>query len=107
MAVERRTFLKGSAAVAGGALLGGPFQGLVAAPAAGLGAAGLPGAAGPPDQRDGKVRLHLPEGFRYRSFHDTEARSSSTTARCCPAATTGWPPSRARTDASRSCATTR
>ena len=39
MAVERRTFLKGSAAVTGGALLAGPFQGLVAGPAAGLGAA--------------------------------------------------------------------
>ena len=24
------------------------------------------------DLRDGKVRLHLPEGFRYRSFHDTD-----------------------------------
>ncbi|HEU4424895.1 MAG TPA: alkaline phosphatase PhoX, partial [Pilimelia sp.] len=24
------------------------------------------------DLRDGAVRLHLPEGFRYRSFHDTE-----------------------------------
>ncbi len=26
-----------------------------------------------PDERDGVVRLHLPEGFRYRSFHDTES----------------------------------
>jgi secreted PhoX family phosphatase len=25
-----------------------------------------------PDLRDGKVRLHLPAGFRYRSFHDTD-----------------------------------
>ena len=25
-----------------------------------------------PDLRDGQVRLHLPEGFSYRSFHDTE-----------------------------------
>ena len=26
-----------------------------------------------PDLRDGAVRLHLPEGFSYRSFHDTES----------------------------------
>ncbi|MDQ3030355.1 MAG: PhoX family protein, partial [Actinomycetota bacterium] len=25
-----------------------------------------------PDERDGVVRLHLPRGFHYRSFHDTE-----------------------------------
>jgi secreted PhoX family phosphatase len=25
-----------------------------------------------PDERDGKVRLHLPKHFKYRSFHDTE-----------------------------------
>ena len=25
-----------------------------------------------PDKRDGAVRLHLPRGFNYRSFHDTE-----------------------------------
>jgi uncharacterized protein len=25
-----------------------------------------------PDLRDGQIRLHLPEGFQYRSFHDTE-----------------------------------
>ena len=30
-------------------------------------------ALGPvPDLRDGVVRLHLPAGFQYRSFHDTE-----------------------------------
>ena len=26
-----------------------------------------------PDLRDGEVRLQLPEGFQYRSFHDTES----------------------------------
>ncbi len=26
-----------------------------------------------PDERDEVVRLHLPEGFSYRSFHDTES----------------------------------
>lgn len=72
MAVERRTFLKGSAAVTGGALLAGPFQGLVAGPAGALGAAPFRALRPTPDLRDGKVRLHLPEGFSYRSFHDTE-----------------------------------
>ena len=69
MSVERRTLLKSAAA----ASLAGPFAGLVAKPAF---AAQPPDAValGPvPDLRDGKVRLHLPEGFRYRSFHDTES----------------------------------
>ena len=73
MSIERRTVLKGSAAVAGGAVLAGPFQGLVAAPASALGAPAFRGLRAVPDERDGKVRLHLPEGFRYRSFHDTES----------------------------------
>ncbi|HYH35577.1 MAG TPA: alkaline phosphatase PhoX [Nocardioides sp.] len=60
--------LRSTAAVAAG----GPFAGLVAAPAS---------ARRPPraarlvpveDKRDGAVRLHLPRGFNYRSFHDTE-----------------------------------
>ena len=67
--VERRTILKGAAA----ASMAGPFAGLVAAPQAHA-------ATKPPrtvtlgpvaDERDGVVRLHVPEGFRYRSFHDT------------------------------------
>ena len=73
MSIERRTVLKGGAALAGGALIGGPFQGLVAAPAGALGAPAFRGLRALPDERDGVVRLHLPEGFRYRSFHDTEA----------------------------------
>ncbi|HEU5485926.1 MAG TPA: alkaline phosphatase PhoX, partial [Microlunatus sp.] len=52
--------------------VGGPFAGLVAMPAE----AHKPPNAGAlvpvADERDGAVRLHLPEGFRYRSFHDTE-----------------------------------
>src|SRR5687767_5266390 len=72
MAVERRTFLKGSAAVTGAAVLGGPFQGLVAGPASALGNAPFRALRPIPDERDGQVRLHLPEGFSYRSFHDTE-----------------------------------
>ena len=86
MALERRTFLKGSVAVAGGAAISGPFAGFVAGPAAAAGdpaaASGTPGAQlggaafqalrPTADERDGQVRLHLPNGFRYRSFHDTE-----------------------------------
>ena len=74
--IDRRKLLRGTAAAAGGALLGGPFLGFVARDAA--------GAAGPTapnvelvdniaDLRDGEVRLYVPEGFRYRSFHDTES----------------------------------
>jgi secreted PhoX family phosphatase len=68
MSLERRTLLKTTAAGA----VGGPFAGLVAMPAE----AHRPPNAGAlvpvADERDGAVRLHLPEGFRYRSFHDTE-----------------------------------
>ena len=68
MSVERRTLLKTTAVGA----VGGPFAGLVAMPAE----AHKPPNAGAlvpvADERDGAVRLHLPEGFRYRSFHDTE-----------------------------------
>jgi hypothetical protein len=70
--IDRRTFLRqGAGAVLGAAALAGPFQGFVAAAAAPQGARrwdGL-GPLGPvPDERDGVVRLHLPWGFRYRSF---------------------------------------
>ncbi|PKH37537.1 hypothetical protein SAMN05192575_101528 [Nocardioides alpinus] len=65
--VERRAVLRTAAA----ASLAGPFAGLVADPAA----AGTKPRTVPlfptPDERDGVVRLHVPEGFRYRSFHDT------------------------------------
>ena len=68
MSLDRRTLLRTSAA---GAAVG-PFAGLVTMPA---------DAGRPPrqqelvpvrDLRDGTVRLHLPRGFEYRSFHDTE-----------------------------------
>jgi secreted PhoX family phosphatase len=73
--VTRRGLLRAGAGIAAGtALAGGPLQGFVAL------AEGAPRqrpdhrALGPvPDRRDGKVRLHLPAGFEYRSFHDTEA----------------------------------
>jgi secreted PhoX family phosphatase len=68
--IGRREFLRAAAATTGGVVIGGTFQGLLASAA---------GAAEPSrqlspvtDQRDGVVRLWLPDGFEYRSFHDTE-----------------------------------
>lgn len=70
--LSRRGFLAGSAATAAGLSLAGPFQGFVAH-------AALPPNArrsngyGPlsptRDERDKMVKLDLPPGFRYRSFH--------------------------------------
>ena len=70
--LDRRTFLRGSAATAGAVMLGGPFQGFVARAAnAATRTPSFP--LGPvEDMRDGIVRLWLPKGFHYRSFHDTE-----------------------------------
>lgn len=70
--LSRRSFLQGSAAVAGGAILGaGPFQGFVASAARVQRRRGAD--YGPlsavPDARDGVTRLALPDGFSYRSFH--------------------------------------
>ena len=74
--VSRRALLRGGVgAAAGVAVLGGPFRGFVAL------ANGAPRQTpnwrdlrAIPDLRDGdgQVRLWLPEGFEYRSFHDTE-----------------------------------
>ena len=61
--------------MAAGTALAGPFQGFVAH-AAGTTQAKVPnlGPLGPvADARDGVVRLHLPTGFQYRSFHDNQA----------------------------------
>ncbi len=69
MTLQRRTLLKGAV---GGAVFAGPFQGLVAATAAPPGARRPLGLVPIKDHRDGVVRLHLPRGFQYRSFHDTE-----------------------------------
>ncbi len=73
--VSRRSLLRtGLGAAAAGAAIGaGPFQGFVALAEGAV-------RRGPdfrslrpiPDLRDGIVRLHLPEGFQYRSFHDTD-----------------------------------
>jgi secreted PhoX family phosphatase len=66
----RRDFLRAAVATTGGVVVSGAFEGLLASAA---------GAAPPsstlaavPDLRDGAVRLWLPSGFQYRSFHDTE-----------------------------------
>ena len=72
--LSRRTFLAGSAAAAAGAALAGPFQGYVAH-AGRKGQSTTSAGYGPlvavPDARDGVVRLELPAGFSYRSFHTT------------------------------------
>ena len=72
MSIERRALLKSGAA---GALLGGPFAGFAAMPAhARTSPKRSPRSAALvpiKDERDGKVRLFLPKGFHYRSFHDT------------------------------------
>jgi uncharacterized protein len=71
--MDRRTFLRGSAATAGAVVLGGPFQGFVTRAANAVKPA-VPAPVLRPveDKRDGIVRLWLPRGFQYRSFHDTE-----------------------------------
>lgn len=72
--VSRRRFLAGSAAVAAGATLAGPFEGYVAHAAVPNSHRRSPG-YGPlsptADLRDGAVRLDLPKGFSYQSFHPT------------------------------------
>ncbi len=70
--IHRRRFLQGAAVAVGAAALGGPFQGFTAL---GAGAGATPAfrrLRAIPDLRDGQVRLWLPDGFAYRSFHDTE-----------------------------------
>jgi uncharacterized protein len=71
--IGRRTFLQGAAATTGGVLVGGALQALVdqavlAAPPHDKFTTLAPVA----DLRDGRVRLHLPPRFEYRSFHDTD-----------------------------------
>jgi secreted PhoX family phosphatase len=70
--IDRRSVLRGAAAAAGGALLGGPFAGFAARAAAAEPAVVRPPLGPVADARDGQVRLWLPGGFQYRSFHDTE-----------------------------------
>jgi secreted PhoX family phosphatase len=68
MNVSRRSLIRGAAAVSAGAL--GPFAGFAARGVANP--AGQPSLGPISDLRDGEVRLWLPDGFQYRSFHDTE-----------------------------------
>ncbi len=69
--LDRRTLLRGAAA---GAVLGGPFAGFVARAANAAPSDRVRPPLEPiPDARDGVVRLWLPKGFEYRSFHDTES----------------------------------
>ncbi len=80
MTIDRRTVLRSGAAAA---LAGGPFAGFTALSANAAEQRRAPSypravALAPvPDERDGKVRLHLPEGFSYRSFHDTDTPDKS------------------------------
>jgi uncharacterized protein len=68
--LDRRGFLRCGAA-AGAVVAAGPFQGFVASAAGATGLAGVqPPLVPVPDLRDGVVRLWLPDGFQYRSFHD-------------------------------------
>lgn len=79
--LDRRSFLKRTAAVtAGSAVLAGPYAGLIANPAAaaGRGRARLNELRDVPDLRDGVVRLALPDGFQYRSFHQSSDRAPVT-----------------------------
>ncbi len=69
--VDRRTFLKGAAATAGAAALHGPFQGFAALANAASSKPDFRHLRPVADERDQVVRLWLPEGFHYRSFHDT------------------------------------
>ncbi|MGH3662342.1 MAG: alkaline phosphatase PhoX [Micromonosporaceae bacterium] len=73
--LNRRKVLRRGAVAAGAALVAGPFAGFAARTA--LAEQDSTSKKGRslqpiPDEADGEVRLWLPEGFRYRSFHDTE-----------------------------------
>ena len=59
------------------------------------------------DRRDGVVRLHLPRGFRYRSFHDTEPPVRLTDGTALPGRHDGMGAFRARTTPCCWSATTR
>ena len=68
--IKRRSLL-GGAAVAGGLLAAGPFAGFLARERVSWTPSRIElGPVG--DLRDGVPRLWVPEGFAYRSFHDTE-----------------------------------
>ena len=68
--LSRRALLQGAAASVGGVFVSGGLDTLLA----GVARAGTDKLTLGPvaDLRDGIVRLHLPTGFQYRSFHDTD-----------------------------------
>ena len=76
---DRREFLKRAGiSVAGLTTLSGPLQAIFARGALAVGSTGVApdnGGYGPlvpvPDETDGVVRLHLPDGFGYRSITPT------------------------------------
>ncbi|MFC5727552.1 MULTISPECIES: PhoX family protein [Nocardioides] len=68
MSMDRRTLVKSAAALSAA----GPFAGLVV-PGAAHAQPSVAALFPVKDKRDGTVRLHLPRGFNYRSFHDTES----------------------------------
>ena len=98
--ISRRSLLRGGAGVAVGAVaVGGPFQGFLAMAQSSNGHTLDFRTLRPiADLRDGIVRLWLPEGFQYRSFHDTEFSVVLDDGTGCQAATTAWPLSRDRTE---------
>jgi secreted PhoX family phosphatase len=77
--MDRRAFLtRAGMSTAALAALGGPLQGVLARGALAAGSTGVAannggyGPIGPvADLTDGEVRLHLPDGFEYRSFTPT------------------------------------
>lgn len=71
MVIKRRSLL-GGAAVAGGLFAAGPFSGFLARESAPPQPPSRIKLAPTADLRDGVARLWVPEGFAYRSFHDTE-----------------------------------
>ena len=71
--ISRRTFLQGAAAASGGVVASGSLQTLFASAANASGGRARAFELGEiADRRDGIVRLWLPPGFKYRSFHDTD-----------------------------------
>ncbi|MBA3288540.1 MAG: DUF839 domain-containing protein [Acidimicrobiia bacterium] len=68
--INRRSFIRGGAATAAGLAVAGPFRGYAAHAARGGATSHGYGPLGPvADLLDGVVRLDLPPGFQYRSFH--------------------------------------
>lgn len=68
--ISRRALLRAGAATAAGAVIAGPFEGFVAHAGRGQPTSPGYGPIGPvADENGGVVRLELPAGFRYRSFH--------------------------------------